>query len=97
MATGFMTQSAILRGYKPEEAEKRAARQMKDLSAIGRMLLLTTEDSNDITASLLYTAGQITLNGYNLSPEELAGISGRRLNLPVPDALSGGAGTSGPE
>ncbi|KNC92577.1 YdgA family protein [Trabulsiella odontotermitis] len=97
MATGFMEQSAILRGYKPEEAEKRVARQVKDLSATGRMLHLTTEENNSITASLLYTAGQITLNGYKTSPEVFDGISGRVLNLPVPDALSGDAGTSGHE
>ncbi|WP_054180751.1 YdgA family protein [Trabulsiella odontotermitis] len=86
MATEFMTQSAGLEGYKPEDAAKLAQQQVKGLSAMGQMFHLTTEENNSITSSLQYTAGQVTLNGQKMSLEEFVGMFGGVLNLQAPDA-----------
>ncbi|MFW0767744.1 YdgA family protein [Trabulsiella odontotermitis] len=86
MATEFMTQSASLEGYKPDDAAKLAQQQVKGLSAMGQMFHLTTEENNSITSSLQYTSGQVTLNGQKMSLEEFVGMFGGVLNLQAPDA-----------
>lgn len=85
MATAFMTQIARLEGYQPAEAEKLANQQVKGFAAMGQMFRITTLEDNNITSSLQYANGQVTLNGKTMSLEEFAGMFGApTLDIPAP-------------
>ncbi|MEB4675374.1 YdgA family protein [Enterobacteriaceae bacterium G50] len=76
MATEFMTQIAKLEGYQQEEAEKLASQQVKGFAAMGQMFRLTTTDDNQVTSSLQYANGQVTLNGNKMPLDDFAGMFG---------------------
>jgi len=70
MATEMMTHVAMGEGYKQEDAVKLADQQVKGLAAMGQMFKLTTQQDNNITISLQYGAGQITMNGEKMPLEQ---------------------------
>ncbi len=76
MATEFMTQIAKLEGYQQEEAEKLASQQVKGFAAMGQMFRLTTTEDNQVTSSLQYANGQVTLNGNKMPLDDFAGMFG---------------------
>lgn len=70
MATEMMTHVAMGEGYKQEDAGKLADQQVKGLAAMGQMFKLTTQQDNNITISLQYGEGQITMNGEKMPLEQ---------------------------
>ncbi|MGL4725232.1 MAG: YdgA family protein [Scandinavium sp.] len=76
MATEFMTQVARLEGYQQAEAEKLASQQVKGLAAMGQMFRITTQQDNNIQASLQYANGQVTLNGDKMPLADFVGMFG---------------------
>lgn len=74
MATELMTQVAQLEGYKVEDAAKLASQQIKGLAAMGQMFRITKVEDNNITASLQYGSGKVSLNGEQMSLGELVGM-----------------------
>ena len=85
MATEFMTQIARLEGYQQADAEKLASQQVKGLAAMGQMFRITTQQDNNIQASLQYANGQVTLNGDKMPLADFAGMFGMPdAAIPVP-------------
>lgn len=85
MATELMTQIARLEGYQNDEASKLASQQVKGLAAMGQMFRITTMEDNNITASLQYGNGQVTLNGQKMPLEDFVGMFGvPDLGIPAP-------------
>lgn len=76
MATEFMTQIAKLEGYQQDEAEKLAGQQVKGFAAMGQMFRLTNVEDNNVTSSLQYANGQVTLNGNKMPLDDFAGMFG---------------------
>jgi uncharacterized protein YdgA (DUF945 family) len=74
MATEAMTQVAQLEGYKAEDAAKLAGQQIKGLAAMGQMFRVTKVEDNNITTSLQYGSGKVSLNGEQMSLAELIGM-----------------------
>ncbi|MTD26027.1 YdgA family protein [Erwinia sorbitola] len=70
MATEMMTHVAMAEGYKQEDAAKLADQQVKGLAAMGQMFKLTTQQDNNISTSLQYGDGQITMNGEKMPLEQ---------------------------
>lgn len=92
MATEFMTQVARLEGYQQPDAEKLASQQVKGLAAMGQMFRITTQQDNNIQASLQYANGQVTLNGEKMPLADFVGMFG------VPDiAIPAPQGQAAPE
>ncbi|MBJ3816916.1 YdgA family protein [Shimwellia pseudoproteus] len=85
MATALMTQVAKLEGYQESDAEKLADQQVKGVAAMGQMFRLTTTDNNNITSSLQYSDGQVTLNGQKMSLVDFLGMFG--IAAPEPGAV----------
>ncbi|MBB1201042.1 DUF945 domain-containing protein [Enterobacteriaceae bacterium 89] len=85
MATELMTQVARLEGYQQADAEKLASQQVKGLAAMGQMFRITTQQDNNIQASLQYSNGQVTLNGDKMPLADFAGMFGvPDIAVPVP-------------
>ena len=85
MATEFMTQVARLEGYQQADAEKLASQQVKGMAAMGQMFRITTQQDNNIQASLQYANGQVTLNGDKMPLADFAGMFGvPDVAVPVP-------------
>lgn len=74
MATELMTQIAQLEGYNAEDAAKLAGQQIKGLAAMGQMFRVTKVEDNNITTSLQYGSGKVSLNGEQMSLGELVGM-----------------------
>lgn len=74
MATELMTQVAQLEGYKQEDAAKLADQQIKGLAAMGQMFRVTKVEDNNITTSLQYGSGKVSLNGQQMSLGDLVGM-----------------------
>lgn len=86
MATEMMTHVAMAEGYSQEEAVKLADQQVKGVAAMGQMFKLTTQKDNNITTSLQYGTGQITMNGEKMPLEQF-----------LSRYMLGGAGMVAPE
>ncbi|QPR27208.1 YdgA family protein [Edwardsiella hoshinae] len=76
MATQLATQAAELEGYPADQAQKLASQQVQGVSAMGQMFKLTTQQEQNIVSKLHYAAGQITLNGKQMSLAQFAGLFG---------------------
>ena len=85
MATALMTQVAKLEGYQEADADKLAEQQVKGVAAMGQMFRLTTTEDNNITSSLQYNNGQVTLNGQKMSLVDFLGMFG--IAAPEPGAV----------
>lgn len=70
MATEMMTQVAMAEGYKEDEAAKLAEQQVKGVAAMGQMFRLTKQKDNNITTSLQYASGQVTMNGDKMTLDQ---------------------------
>jgi len=89
MATAFMTQVAQLEGYNAEDAAKLASQQIKGLAAMGQMFRVTKVEDDNITTSLQYGSGKVSLNGEQMSLGELVGmfaLPGMDVAPPEPEA-----------
>ncbi|MEN3754276.1 YdgA family protein [Mangrovibacter sp. SLW1] len=76
MATELMTQVARIEGYQDDAATKLAEQQVKGLAAMGQMFRITTVKDNNITTSLDYANGEITLNGQKMPLSDFVGMFG---------------------
>jgi len=82
MATEMMTTVAMSEGYDKDQAAKLADQQVKGMAAMGQMFKLTTQKDNNISTTLQYANGQVTMNGEKmpldlfLSRYMLGGIGG---------------------
>lgn len=100
MATEFMTQVARLEGYQQADAEKLASQQVKGLAAMGQMFRITTQQDNNIQASLQYANGQVTLNGDKMPLADFVGMFGvPDIAVPAPqnDAAPAQQGQTAPQ
>jgi Uncharacterized protein conserved in bacteria len=86
MATEFMTRIAQIEGYQEAEAEKLASQQVKGFSAMGQMFRLTSVQDNDVTSSIQYANGQVTLNGNKMPLDDFAGMFGLQASAPQEEA-----------
>ena len=86
MATEMMTHVAMAEGYNQEQATRLADQQVKGVAAMGQMFKLTTQKDNNITTSLQYGTGEITMNGEKMPLEQF-----------LSRYMLGGAGMAAPE
>lgn len=84
MATELMTQVARIEGYQQEDAQKLASQQVKGFAAMGKMFHLTSVEDNNVTSTLQYANGQVTLNGEKMPLEQFIGLFGFMLPQPQP-------------
>ncbi|OON40409.1 hypothetical protein BTJ39_08315 [Izhakiella australiensis] len=66
MATETMTHVGMAEGNSEEQAAKLADQQVKGFAAMGQMFKLTTQQDNDIVASLHFADGQVEMNGEKM-------------------------------
>ncbi|PIJ51687.1 hypothetical protein BL250_04140 [Erwinia sp. OLTSP20] len=66
MASEVMTRVGIAEGNSEEQSAKLADQQVKGFAAMGQMFKLTTQQDNNIVASLQFANGQITMNGEKM-------------------------------
>lgn len=66
MATETMTRVGMAEGYSQDQAEKLADQQVKGFAAMGQMFRLTTQQDNNVQASLQFADGQVTMNGEKM-------------------------------
>lgn len=87
MATELMTQVARIEGYQDDAAAKLAEQQVKGLAAMGQMFRITTVKDNNITTSLDYANGEVTLNGQKMPLSDFVGMFGLGGDImpPVPE------------
>ncbi|WP_017346096.1 YdgA family protein [Pantoea sp. A4] len=67
MATEVMHQVGLAEGYNADDAQKMADQQVKGLAAMGQMFRLTQQKDDNITTSLQYANGQVTMNGDKMT------------------------------
>ncbi|MDF7658003.1 YdgA family protein [Erwiniaceae bacterium L1_54_6] len=70
MATEVMRHVGLAEGYQGDDAQKLADQQVKGLAAMGQMFRLTQQQDDNITTSLQYANGQVTMNGDKLTLEQ---------------------------
>ncbi|MDI6935430.1 YdgA family protein [Serratia sp. Se-PFBMAAmG] len=70
MATEAMRHVGLAEGYQSDDAQKLADQQVKGLAAMGQMFRLTQQQDDNITTSLQYGNGQVTMNGDKMSLEQ---------------------------
>lgn len=70
MATEVMRHVGLAEGYQSEDVQKLADQQVKGLAAMGQMFRLTQQQNDNITTSLQYSNGQVTMNGDKMSLEQ---------------------------
>ncbi|RRW74320.1 DUF945 domain-containing protein [Pantoea dispersa] len=70
MATEVMRHVGLAEGYQGDDAQKLADQQVKGLAAMGQMFRLTQQQDDNITTSLQYANGQVTMNGDKMTLEQ---------------------------
>lgn len=85
MATEVMRHVGLAEGYQGDDAQKLADQQVKGLAAMGQMFRLTQQQDDNITTSLQYANGQVTMNGDKMSLEQF--LSRYMLGAPTSEGM----------
>ncbi|KAF0854081.1 YdgA family protein [Pantoea dispersa] len=85
MATEVMRQVGLAEGYQGDDAQKLADQQVKGLAAMGQMFRLTQQQDDNITTSLQYANGQVTMNGDKMTLEQF--LSRYMLGAPTSEGM----------
>lgn len=85
MATEVMRHVGLAEGYQGDDAQKLADQQVKGLAAMGQMFRLTQQQDDNITTSLQYANGQVTMNGDKMTLEQF--LSRYMLGAPTSEGM----------
>lgn len=85
MATEVMRNVGLAEGYSADDSQKLADQQVKGLAAMGQMFRLTQQQDDNITTSLQYANGQVTMNGEKMALEQF--MSRYMLGLPTSEGM----------
>ncbi|MHB2055502.1 YdgA family protein [Pantoea dispersa] len=85
MATEVMRHVGLAEGYQGGDAQKLADQQVKGLAAMGQMFRLTQQQDDNITTSLQYANGQVTMNGDKMTLEQF--LSRYMLGAPTSEGM----------
>ena len=85
MATEVMRHVGLAEGYQGDDAQKLADQQVKGLAAMGQMFRLTQQQDDNITTSLQYANGQVTMNGAKMTLEQF--LSRYMLGAPTSEGM----------